>query len=123
MLFNQAAKGCFSAIAASSNPAMHTNVRAVETFSLKRFLVLLVFALLVAVSSLALNQLVGFPFISFKLAIAIGLVIILASFLIYAKSNGVLMPKRMIIQKQRDRIALLSEFDQLPEVLPGFEGM
>ena len=84
-----------------------------ETFSLKRFLALLVFALFVAVSSLALNQLFGIPFIALKLAIAIGLVIMLVSFLIYAKSIGVLMPKRMTTQEQQDRIKLLSELDQL----------
>ncbi|WP_173063844.1 hypothetical protein [Sulfurimicrobium lacus] len=80
---------------------------------MKRFLALLVFALFVAVSSFALNQLFGVPFEVMQLVTAIGLVIMLISFLIYAKGIGVLKPKRMTSQEQQDRIKLLSELDQL----------
>lgn len=84
-----------------------------ETFSLKRFLALLVFMLFVAISSFALNQLLGVPFKVMQLVTAIGLVIMLISLLIYTKGIGVLKSKRMTTQEQQRRNNLLNELNQL----------
>lgn len=84
-----------------------------ETFNLKRFLALLVFALFVAASSVALNQLFGVPYRVMQLVTAIGLVIMFISLLIYTKGIGALKPKRMSAQEQQSRVNLLNELNQL----------